>query len=442
MFGFLRPARPDAAYRRTYARVCRLQRGAFGVRTLPLLSYESVFLHRLLAEAGACPPPPDSAPTCCRLRSAGDDGGAPDAAVGRFCAAFGLVLASVKLEDDVRDDRSPLARLARRVLRTPIDRAFAVLGERDPGYRDRSAAWVAAHLALERAGRPVPVREYSEPTASAFGETFALAAALLPDDADAADRLWRIGRGVGAAIVANDCAADFDRDRRRGRFNPLSGQAGVRAAKNFAAAALTDAGWCYADWFGPRSPSARLLRGRIDRLSPDPPAPADGADRTAARRVRMERWGLLRDPRYVYARFDCCPCDGCGECAAGCDGCDIPDCGGADAGVDAGADAARGAGCGCVPVFCCDGCELCVCCGERSRGRAGSDDGGPPADDATVGRTGVAVTPLGPTGLVEVAGARLPARSHGPWIDAGIPVVVVRATEFGVEVRPADGAGA
>lgn len=54
-----------------------------------------------------------------------------------------------------------------------------------------------------------------------------------------------------------------------------------------------------------------------------------------------------------------------------------------------------------------------------------------------VGRTGMAVTPLMPSGQVEIGGRRYEARSELEALDAGVPVVVSRSTAFGIVVERA-----
>jgi hypothetical protein len=112
MFGFLRASRDQIAYRQAYARCCSFQHLYFGVESLVFLSYEAVFLYLCSADSGMHPGPPADAPTCCRLRTSRRLTQAADAEVARFCAAFGLLLGAIKLEDDVRDERSWAARLA------------------------------------------------------------------------------------------------------------------------------------------------------------------------------------------------------------------------------------------------------------------------------------------------------------------------------------------
>jgi membrane-bound ClpP family serine protease len=50
--------------------------------------------------------------------------------------------------------------------------------------------------------------------------------------------------------------------------------------------------------------------------------------------------------------------------------------------------------------------------------------------------TGRTVSQFNPTGIVEIAGVRMPGRSEGEWIEAGVEVVVVAESDFGVVVRP------
>ncbi len=52
-----------------------------------------------------------------------------------------------------------------------------------------------------------------------------------------------------------------------------------------------------------------------------------------------------------------------------------------------------------------------------------------------IGDIGRAVTPMSPSGAVEVNGKRLDARSDGPFIDAGSPIIVLRGDPTGYVVR-------
>ncbi len=65
----------------------------------------------------------------------------------------------------------------------------------------------------------------------------------------------------------------------------------------------------------------------------------------------------------------------------------------------------------------------------------GSAVPGAAAHAALVGREGVALTALAPTGNVEVAGRRVEATSADGFLDRGAAVVVTEATAHGVVVR-------
>ncbi len=148
MFGFLRPTGRPAAYRQVYARCCSFQHLYYGVGSLPLLSYEAIFLYLAAVDAGVCPPPDASAPTCCRLRTSETLRSAPDAAIAELCASVGLLLAEIKLDDDVRDDGFLLSRVARRWLRSRFRRARRCLSARDPEFDRRVDETIGRHLEL------------------------------------------------------------------------------------------------------------------------------------------------------------------------------------------------------------------------------------------------------------------------------------------------------
>lgn len=54
MFGFLRPAAGDVAYRQIYAGLCAAQHRQAGLRTLPMLSYEAVFMYQMAVDCCPC----------------------------------------------------------------------------------------------------------------------------------------------------------------------------------------------------------------------------------------------------------------------------------------------------------------------------------------------------------------------------------------------------
>ena len=263
MFGFLNPRPHSAAYRRCYARVCQHHRRVNGPLALPFQSYESVFLFQAALDAAAFPAGCLPNVRCCRLaplRSAG-----PDVEVGRFCADFALLLAGVKLDDDVRDAGGLARRLARWSYRKPVRRARAYFAALDGRFDRNLAQLLADHDRLERGGVPVALEEYAEPTALAFGYVFGLAAAL-PGLAGRGDTFAALGKKVGAALIAFDCATDWPRDRARGEFNPLPDEAAAAEAFAWSADRLGEAADIARTAFGARAQSAATLTAVRDRV--------------------------------------------------------------------------------------------------------------------------------------------------------------------------------
>jgi hypothetical protein len=143
---------------------------------------------------------------------------------------------------------------------------------------------------------------------------------------------------------------------------------------------------------------------------------------------RLERWGLLRERGYSYAK-----CDGCDAlCAVG----ECCECIGG-----AGEVAAAGSSCDfcCCDCFCCASNSSCGDCGPPQKATA--ESAGPKSADGPTpyaehhGKHGTADSGLNPSGYVRIGEQRLPAKSHsGTMIASGKPVTVVRTDAFGVSV--------
>ena len=447
MFGFLGQLRANRQYRQAYARCCSVQQREFGWQSLSLLSYESVFLYQLAVDAKAIPGPDADWPLCCRLRASGRLNHSADAGVARFCGAVGLLLASTKLEDDIRDGGSVLARMARWRLTRPIAKAHATLQTLDPEFPAPVEAAIRRHLALERTDRPLSLGAYCEPTATAFGYVFGLLAKL-PSHRQELDHavLVALGRHIGTAIIAYDCAVDWRSDRRRGEFNPLADEQSLEEALHESRHHLEQAGWLCQRAFGGGALTAWLLKTRFDRIPTNPPDdPRTGI---------LERWGLSPQPRSVYLGMDC-PGGDCDCCSDGCDCHDCPFCmqpcpseksergdEGEDA-TDRCMDRVRSTqsesdnpiGAFCLAPF----LAFCDCCDyfcHPSKKRPAQAPSAKPTP-ALAGQTGEAVTPLRPSGKVRIAGKLYSAQAEASMISNGATVVVVDQGPFGLIVREA-----
>lgn len=348
MFGLLRPRTRLA--RQAYAICCQVQHRRYGISSVARLSYEATFLYLLAIEAGAAPVPPPSSRTCCRLRVRPLEI-TPPSPVAAHCAAVGLVLAGAKLDDDVRDDGSLAARAWRWWQRKPIAQATAELALRDPSLEGELASCIAEQLALERAASR-SLERCCEPTARAMSRLFG----LIPAPPATRDLAREVGREVGWALVALDCARDWWSDARARRFNPLADEAAVAGAREAGRAALRRAADACRAVVGTNAQAARLLDG--------------AANATAAERCthtvlgRLARWGLVARPGVVLARCDVC-CDACV-----CDCC----CGAADT------SACCQCGECCSACDCCSACPL-PCCDKKPESKASK----PAAEDDTAG---------------------------------------------------------
>ncbi|WP_020469033.1 DUF5685 family protein [Zavarzinella formosa] len=233
MFGFLNPRPHTPDYRRAYARLCQHQRVNFGVRSLPFHSYEAVFLYQLAADLEAFPASVMPHVKCCRLAKPANIHRDADAAIGRFCGGVGVLLASIKLDDDVQDAQGFLTRLSRKaiawVLRWKIRSARKMFTDLDFRFNANVRQLIADHHRLEHSGESPPLADYTEPTANAFGYVFGQMAKIGGLHAQE-QVLTTVGRHVGAALIAFDCAVDWKRDRRRGEFNPLADEEAVHEA--------------------------------------------------------------------------------------------------------------------------------------------------------------------------------------------------------------------
>jgi len=266
MFGFLRPSPQSDDYRRAYARLCVHQRQRLGIRSLPFHSYEAVFLYQLALDAGAVDAGCLPRQRCCKLGGRANVAAAGDAEVGMFCASFALLLASVKIDDDIRDSRSALARFAKFALRNRIEQAKNYLRKYDPAFDRTVGQFLGEHHRLEQPGRAVTLAEYVEPTAQAFGYLFGLYAEAIRQP-DRRDALQTIGRHVGRALIAFDCAADWHRDRLRGEFNPLPDESAAERSLEFCWNQLSDCADVARVRFGHRSRAATTASRVADRIA-------------------------------------------------------------------------------------------------------------------------------------------------------------------------------
>lgn len=428
MFGFLAPRQKIPHWRQSYARICQHQRSLFGLTSLPFLSYEATFLYQLAIDFNFLPALASDAATCCKLRRLSKDDERDDQDAANFVAAFGMLLAGVKLDDDVVDSGRWFNRLARWKYRKPVARAHKTLERFSPGLPARLKKIVQSHAQLET-GAVGSLEEYCTPTADGFSLVFAGFETLLSEsgEPDFGGLFSEIGRHLGAAIIAWDCAVDFQKDQIKGEFNPLDDEVDVRRSFDYCLLQLAQIGWL----LPASSTSMAVIASVSDRIRQRRNSNTEHPVKT------FERWGFIRQKGSAYAKCDgcdalcmagdCCECVGGGAEAAG--GC--AECGGAGAG--------GGCGCPCELILCCDGQDPCCGGSKKKASKQGTADSSdkPAAFAWCHGKECIVDDTLNPGGFVLVDGERIIAKSaSGKMVVAGTRCNVVGTDPFGVTVQP------
>lgn len=317
MFGFLSSRCPPREWRQAYARVCQHQRKNFGLIAVPFLSYEAVFLYQLMVDSGLVPWLDVDAPVCCRLRTRSECSPADDYA-GQFVSAFGMMLLKVKLEDDLKDSGRVIHRLLWWLCRESCQHAEQQLEFMSPGLRRSLSNCLEQHSELENAESSVTLEQAMRPTgdalAAVFQGAYGISNSPIRSHDSAVDahghaalidvrQFSQTGRHLGRAIIAWDCAVDFENDQALGQFNPLTSSADVSEAFSVCQDEIRSA----ASLCPEGSTSRSFLLQVCDRVAER--AVTSGRVCSAS---RLERWGFIRQRGYSYAH-----CDGCeAGCAA------------------------------------------------------------------------------------------------------------------------------
>ncbi len=427
MFGFLKPAKRISAWRQSYARICQTQRRMFGLTALPFLSYEATFLYQMAADTDVIPALPSDAAECCRLRRLKNPALQSDTAVAEFCAAFGMLLAGIKLQDDVVDHKRWHNRLALWKYGRQIQKANQYLESVSPGLMGQVRRILSQHQRTEVSAALPSIEQYSQLT----GDGFALLFGSMATMADGPVQLFEsAGRHLGHAIISWDCAVDFNHDQIYGEFNPLRDAAEVDHSLRFCLLELARLGWTLPSSDSVCSQVIHSVAGRVH-------ARLHKTDNHVCRTSLLERWGLVRAQGYQYAR-----CDGCeGLCAiAECSECGCAAASGASEGVACCSGGAANSTFCCDP-FCCWWGSGCGPDDPTKKEAARSAEVKSSLYEQYHGRDGVAHGDLNPEGYVMIDQQRLPARADGTlFISKGAPVRVIRTDPLGVTVRISEAA--
>lgn len=255
----MKPPIEDLCYRSAYSRCCQLQRHWYGIASLPALNYDAVFLYLCAIDAGLVPESVIIPQTCCRLQTDSDLRQAPDLAIGGFCGAVSIIFADTKLQDDVRDRTSTFARIGRWFLRKPVKKALVFLSRLNPHIESLLAGWTAAQIDVEASVAILTIERFIEPTAEALGTV----ASLFPGaerEAGLRGLLQNIGRMLGTAIVAADCALDWEDDLKTGECNPVRDATDASQVARLAVESVQNIALMCEAAFGPSSRSANVSR--------------------------------------------------------------------------------------------------------------------------------------------------------------------------------------
>ncbi|MCA9141040.1 MAG: NfeD family protein [Planctomycetales bacterium] len=452
MFGFLHGPRNDKRYRQLYATCCSSLRDGMGFRALPFVSYEAIFACSIAVDVGLIPPPKADAVTCCKARrrhSVLHHSEAPTvAAAAGFSNALAMLLAGIKLDDDVTDSRSLLARLGRRAIASRVRAAHDFFTEQQADFPDQLRQCLADHDQLEHLAGGVGLDTYTRPTGDAFGLVYGILPVAIaracdtPIDDGLVMNFRQTGRLVGQALIAFDCAVDYATDRKRGHYNPLRSHNEVRGALEYSQRKLIELGWHLGELIGFDSTtillSTRTVRHRVATLvmrKTDVLKRSSMAGNHSRSTVPTAfSFGPLRPRRGICD----CPCDACLCDGIACDGC-------AGCGSEAATAGDCCIGCTCPCECCCDSICSSTTGSSGNESKTGVKDAAPLGTTASgdTGKVVVALTPYGTVrltnsseGATESAQSRdEPAKSDSGVIETGEEVVVIRKEAFGLLVR-------
>jgi hypothetical protein len=308
---------------------------------------------------------------CCRLAPTGKLRSAPDAEIGRYCASVGVILADIKLADDIQDNRSWRARIYRWFMRRSIRSAYSFLRGIDRDSTRGIQEFLRRHANLEKMGTAITIEEYCKPTAGAFGYVYGLLGKLC-GSSSFQDTATAIGQEIGAALIAFDCAMDWETDQSTGDFNPIAHREGVRNVLEYSAECLLRAESLCRDAFGANALSCSILsavREHILELA----WPSEGSSKGTC----LQQGIRVSAPMVIGATAT-----GCDNNAGG-GGCGGGGCGGGNGGCGGGGGN-EGAGICCIILICAaaagSGCnskkESSGGCGGSSGGGCGGSSGG------------------------------------------------------------------
>lgn len=231
MFGLMKfrakaPADLPAQHQRLhYCGVCKAMGRQYGQRTRVSLNYDAIFLSELLTFLGPAPAnyhqewsPALLSYNCLRLPKEED---LPMSL--KYAAAVNVLFAGVKLEDNVQDKGGFLWRTASKFYGERVAKAEGELREMGLDL-EAVNGWLRTHAEREKEGRKGNAKQHIERMAEATAEITALVfkqGAVAMGNAGEQGKMEMLGRDFGKMIYLLDAWRDFEKDDKKGEYNPI-----------------------------------------------------------------------------------------------------------------------------------------------------------------------------------------------------------------------------
>ena len=197
-------------YRSHYCGICKRLRELAGLKGTLSLQYDLVFLSLVLTSMYE-PAETEGKVNCPRHPVKGVTGLRSE--VTDYAADVGILLTWLKLRDDAEDDRSVLASAASGLLK----KAYRKSGERHPELADAIRRDLDALSELEKEGS-----RDADRLMNLFGDVMGRIFAWRKEDFFSG-WLYEFGKGLGRYLYLLDACLDLEEDKKKGRFNPLTG---------------------------------------------------------------------------------------------------------------------------------------------------------------------------------------------------------------------------
>lgn len=215
MFGYIKPVKCELKirefehYRATYCGLCHALSKDYGFLARFLVNYDFTFLALVLEDAAPkyekrrCVAHPFCKRSVCTACSSLSK-----------TAAASVILSWWKLCDEVADDKSFFARIAKLFLKPAYKKAVAAMPEFDAVCREK----LAELCALERD---------NSPSLDAVADTFASIVASLSELASSPRVMREFFYHIGRIIYLTDALADIADDLKGGQYNPIAARFGI-----------------------------------------------------------------------------------------------------------------------------------------------------------------------------------------------------------------------